>query len=550
MRSTRKPNSFIRAGAFLLAAGLCFGLLAMAGCNKDDGSGKVINFPVEEAPRSLDPAIARSASELLVVNNCFEGLVRQDADGTLVPGAAQSWEISPDGLTYTFHLREDNHWRLHADAKKLLGEEERDAFDTQVTAEDFRFGLMRALAPITASQSADALYAIKNAKAVHEGIAIPEDLGVEAWDRFTVVITLERPNATFLYTLTQSAAMPCSQAYFEATKGRYGLAPRYLLCNGPFYLSTMGDALVQLRKNDGYKKDWAVGPSLVNLRVQPSLETRLQYLGADGGYDAVPVPAALLAEGEADAYESILLQNAALSLLFNCDNAPLDNAKLRTALCAALDPAALGLESPGMLLTEGVRVGGGQYRTLAGPPKGISHDMNRARKLLNECELEGGKLQLTLLCAPAHDTLLRRALQQWQSLFGLALEVQIETAEPEELLGRLRQGDYDIAVAALPMGSSFALEALRWLAESGSAGNWMRYSSKTLDTLLQGAAQTEDDQACARACLQAEEHLLQNGVVYPLMPLASRLLLAPGVQDLAVSPAGDQIYFGYAKKLG
>jgi len=534
-----------RPAALLLAALL---LLPLAACSKDTGDGKVISYPIDTAPRRLDPAIAGTAEELLVINNCFEGLVRQDADGTLAPGAAKSWEISPDGLTYTFRLREDNRWKPHpAEAKQLLGEEAYNAFDTRVTAEDFRFGLARALDPATKSPGADALYAIKNARAVHEGKKRPEELGVEARELFTLVITLERPSATFLYALTHSAAMPCNQAYFEATKGRYGLSPRHLLCNGPLYLSSLGGNLARLRRNDGYREDWATGPAAVNLRVQPSMETRLQYLGEEDGYDAVPVPAALLADGEADAYESVLLQNAALSLLFNCGGTPLNDTKLRAALCAALDTAALGMPAPGALLTDGLRVGGEGYRALAGLPRGIAHDMDRARQLLKECGLDG-KLRLTLLCAPQHDTLLRRVLQQWQSLLGLTLEARIETLEPEELLGRLRGGDYDIALAALPMGSSSALEALRGLAESGGAGNWMRYSSNTLDALLRDAAQTADAESCAAACLRAEEHLLLGGVVYPLMPQAGLLLLAPGVQDLVISPAGDQIFFGYAKK--
>ena len=315
------PKHLTRLAALLLAALL---LLPLAACSKDTGDGKVINYPIDAAPQRLDPAIAGTPEELLVINNCFEGLVRQGADGNILPGAARSWEISPDGLVYTFHLREDNRWRLHPDAKKLLGEEAYNAFGTQVTAEDFRFALMRALAPVTGSSGADALYAIKNARAVHEGKKIPEDLGVEARDRFTLVITLERPSATFLYALTRSAAMPCSQAYFEATKGRYGLSPRYLLCNGPFYLSLQGEALARLRRNDGYRENWNTGPATVNLRVQPSMETRLQFLGVEDGYDAVPVPAALLEGEQADAYESVLLQNATLALLFNCGGPPLE----------------------------------------------------------------------------------------------------------------------------------------------------------------------------------------------------------------------------------
>ena len=123
-------KNLIRPAALLLAALL---LLPLAACAKDTGDGKVINYPIDTAPRRLDPAIAATAEELLVINNCFEGLVRQGADGNPAPGAAKSWEVSPDGLTYIFRLREDAHWKLHpAEAKQLLGGEAYNAFDTGI----------------------------------------------------------------------------------------------------------------------------------------------------------------------------------------------------------------------------------------------------------------------------------------------------------------------------------------------------------------------------------------------------------------------------------
>jgi len=155
-------------------------------------------------------------------------------------------------------------------------------------------------------------------------------------------------------------------------------------------------------------------------------------------------------------------------------------------------------------------------------------------------------MPLRLICAPAHEQILRRALQQWQSLFGLRLRAGIEPLEPEELWERLRRGEYDIAIAELRASSSFALQAMQDYA--AGAGNPMRYASDTLREILRGAAQMEDPAEAARAIRQAEAHLLQNGAVYPLMPAAGRLLLAPGVEGLDVSPTGDQIFFGRTKK--
>jgi len=181
---------------------------------------------------------------------------------------------------------------------------------------------------------------------------------------------------------------------------------------------------------------------------------------------------------------------------------------------------------------------------LAPPQPGVAHEPARARALV--LKMEEAEATLRLICSPAHERILRRALQQWQSLFGLRLHADVEPLEPEALEERIARGEYDIAIARLQASSSFALQAMQ---EFAAAGNSMRYTSDTLDELLRGAAQMADPAEAARAIRQAEAHMLQNGAVYPLMPAASRLLLAPGVEGLGVSPVGDQIFFGRARRV-
>ncbi|MDR0530493.1 MAG: peptide ABC transporter substrate-binding protein [Oscillospiraceae bacterium] len=533
-------KKFCQAAALLLSAVL---LGALPACKKDDGTGKLFAYPIDAIPVYLDPAIAESADELLVVGNCFEGLVRLDSNGKVAPGAAKSWAVSADGLTYTFQLRHGARWKLlknksSGTVNEMLGSKEAtEAFDTRLIADDFVFGLRRALSPATKTPGAQTLYAIENARAVHEGTAPASALGVRAMGDDTLEIKLAAPNATFLYALTQSAAMPCSRAWFEAAHGRYGLAAKYLLCNGPFYVSRWDGNLLRMYRNDSYQGESPPAPLAVDLKVQPDATERLRLLG--DGYDAALVPADAAPPPGANETE---INNATLALVFQCERLP--QANLRTALCAALDAKELGVSAPPGLLPGGVRVGGQPLSALAEPPQGIACDPARARKLLED----SGKRSLSLLCAPAHEQIMRRALQAWQSLFGLRLEVVLETPEPELLEKRLRAGDFDIAITTLRAGSSFALQALQELIFPGAA-NPMRYQSGAVEALLRGAAQTADPAETARACRQAEAHLLQNGVAYPLAAESSRFILAAGVEGVDVSPAGDLIFFWGAKKL-
>jgi len=526
MRSTRKIIHIItRAGAILLAAGVC--VCVFSGCSKDDGAGKVINYPIDTLPQRLDPAVARSPEELLVLGNCMEGLLRQDAQGGLEAGVAERWDISPDGRVLTFYLRGDNHWRP-------LDEPLVELADTQVIAEDFAFGLRRALNPAVNAPGAALLFPILNAEKVRAGELPESALGVRVIDRLTLEITLERPGGAILHALARSVAMPCNRIFFEACGGRYGLEPKYLLCNGPFYLTRMDGALTRLKPNEKYRgrSEELALPATVNLWMQQDAYSRPRLVGTE--FDAAMAPgAAELPEG-VTGYE---LKNATLALVFNCES--LADVNTRVAMCAALEPQALGYEAFPGLLPAGAIAGEKNYREAAGLPAGIRHDVERASSLAASAK---EKITLRLICAPAHETLLRRALQAWQRAFRLGMEARIEILEPEELQERLEAGDFDVAVVQITMEHSSALEALRALEGSKSP---TRYQSPILEALLRAAAQTDD---VAGACLQAEEHLLQNGVYYPLEGRSGLLLLAGNIEGLEAAPAGDMIYFKGVRK--
>ena len=139
-------------------------------------------------PQSLDPHRAEGVPSSNILRDLFEGLVAEAPNGELIPGAAQAWEISEDGLTYTFTLRPDGRW----------------SNGDPVTAKDFEFGLRRSADPETLSRYSSVLAPISNARAVIAGELPPEALGVEALDERTLVIRLESPTPYFLGLLTHS----------------------------------------------------------------------------------------------------------------------------------------------------------------------------------------------------------------------------------------------------------------------------------------------------------------------------------------------------------
>jgi len=191
-----------------------------------------------------------------------------------------------------------------------------------------------------------------------------------------------------------------------------------------------------------------------------------------------------------------------------------------------------------------LHVGGNSLRSLVGPPEPVAHNITRAQQLLGEVELS--RVALTLVCAPEHETLARRALQHWQQAFGMAVTVTIETInDPEALARRLQRGNFDIAVAALVAHSSFAAQALEDWAQPNSL---LGYESTQLENLLQAARAPQNSLEAAQALRAVEEYLLHNGVVVPLVPQTSLLVVAPGVSGFTASAVGDRVFFGGLRK--
>ena len=150
-------KAFARFGVFLAAA------LFVAGCGQNQTQTQDGDAPAAQGemvfhrgngaePQTLDPALAQGNWEDNIIGDLMMGLTTEDVNSNAIPGAAERWEISPDGLTWTFHLR-DHQW---SDGRP-------------VTAEDFVYGWRRLLDPKTASTYAYFLHVVKNAKAVNTG---------------------------------------------------------------------------------------------------------------------------------------------------------------------------------------------------------------------------------------------------------------------------------------------------------------------------------------------------------------------------------------------
>jgi ABC-type oligopeptide transport system substrate-binding subunit len=496
----------IKGTAALLLAGL---LLLLPACKRDTGADRDFYAPISANPERLDPQIAVGTPAETILLNCMEGLVRIAADGSVQPGVAESWEISSDGQTLSFHLREDAKWYTSKSFYDSMPDGFFDSFNTKVTAQDFVFAFRRAVTPSISSPHAEKLDLIKNAKQIRAGKAKPESLGVTAADENTLTITLTGSGEELLPGLAFAPFYPCPQEFYEATQGRYGLEPRYLLCNGPFYLSRWQEnsSSVILRKNPVYSGQEAVLPASVTLQVDSNSARYPAILGG-GMYSVCPLESAAdLPSGG----RLVSVGNRTIALAFNCGYV---NDKIRAALARVPDLSQFSAQG---LVPQSALLGGEQYREQAGTVLAAKTDAAKAKlTLAQEIEKQGiSTFELTILCPAEYEHDVRLLQQQWNAAFGLLLKAGLEVKSEREIQTRAEKGDFQAAVLPLTLRGQSPYSLLAQFGKD-SADNIFGYSSAKYQTLLDELQAAKSTQAALEAAKKAEEFLLNAGVAMPL----------------------------------
>ena len=523
----------------LLAAASILTLLA--GCGQDEERN--LYYPVSDGFSSVDPQVASGDGAGIVAANCFEGLMRQDASGKPVPAGADSVDVSPDGLTYTFHLRKDAIWYLTNTSKENLDTLPED-IDVRVTAADYAFGLQRAVDPNTGSAGAKNLTAIKGAAEVIARKTTPDKLGVRAVDDFTLEIKLSRPDPGLLQTLCKSYAAPCHQVFFEACRGRYGLALRYLLCNGPFLVWQFPDEMtfVEMRRNDRYTGDDKPLVKSVWLYAnadQADVEDKLRGGKYDAGYVDSDHSAALRRK------RGFTVQGVSGDLWgfwFNAADPVFADRNMRLAFAVSADAGAMEIpddaeEKTARLLLKS------DYPYYEYDPARIAADDETAGKYFRAAVATNDKLDadltLTVTTVPAMENAVKQQCQRWQRVFGT--DVKTVTVDPADARDELQYGDYQIAFLPCALGSLPDAELFsRFL--SNASGNPVSMADKAYDGLFTAITDGMTEAQKLEAYRDCEARILSEGYVVPAYTTATYFVCGRGVTGIvAVSP--DEVYF-------
>ncbi len=496
------------------------GTVASASGETTSDGEKVFRYSVNTEPTTLDPDKANSIGDNEIQHAIQEGLVR-NTGGEITPGIAESWDVSDDGLTYTFHLR-DAQW---SDGQP-------------VKAQDFVYGLQRLMDPDTASEYAFIGEVIKNGAAVESGDMKPEELGVEAPDDKTVVITLENPTSYFLSLIGASAQfVPVRQDIVEEYGTDYAAtADKNVYC-GPFVLSSTDNMTYVFEKNPTYWDVDSIKLDRCELSVVTDDNTALAlYESGDLDYVKIPTDQVTNYEGQDQSYmngnEDYLYINE------QSDNPLLSDQNFRLALNYGLDRNSYiqlatnnvytATNTLVMPLVSGVEKTYGEEYTLDSYP--LDGDKDKALDYLQKAMDDQGianasdiTITLTTTDQESSKKIAEVVQELWQDTLGINVEVKQVTYA--NIYGEvLPNGDYEIAYAGWGPDYSDPYTYLD-LFRGDNPYNYSKYQNDKVDELLK-ASQTETDAKTRMDELnQAEQLILDDGAFVPLQLRQQHYLL-------------------------
>ena len=514
---------------------ICFALVLMfilGGCS----APKTLGFDIPRGVDSFDPQLASSDPELIIVENCFQGLLDKDEHGTLIPGAAEKWEVSDDGLVYTFYLRRNLFW---SDG------------ETPVTADDFVFAFERLFSPETSAPSRSDFFNIENSEKILNGIYSKQSLGVKAVDAYTLTITLQNPDPLFPDLLTNAAAMPCNRAFFESTKGRYGLGLAYTIFNGAYYVRRINNYSYVLSPNE-HSKIANMEYSNVYLFVKDDPKANAVSRLLEETVDCSVIYPSDKEALEAEGFDILESENTTWTMVFNTKDEVLKNNKIRRAIAYSIDKTLLApkidenFRIADAFVPPCVTLNGEIYRETVGEKfAGFDFDSKIASDLFKEGleELGLSKITtLTILCTEEFIPAMGFVQKSVQD--NLAIFINLVPVTDSELEAAVAAGNYDLALIPLTPQYDNPNAIFSLFTDTD---NITGFYHEEFSKAVKSASQKEDYFAMAESFSVAEQMLLQAMPALPLFYETSYFAVSPRISGLDYSVYGGHITFRFCE---
>lgn len=497
---------------------------------KDSDSDKKIlylNNGIE--PTSFDPPIGFNAASYNALNNLMEGLTRLDAEHVPQPAIAEKWEISDDGLVYTFHIRENANW----------------SNGDPVTAEDFVFAWKRLLDPDTASPAAFLGYFIKGGEAFNNGEGSADDLGLKAVNEKTFEVTLESPTGFFLNLISNPAFFPVNHKVAQENPEWHTEADTYV-SNGPFKLKEWNhDQNFVFERNPEYWDADNVKLDEVHWAMVNDSNTEYQMYES-GQLDSSGIPADLaetLLESDDIFYEE---QAGTHFYRFNVTMEPFQNKNIRKAFALAVNQEDIvnyitkTLQKPAYgFVSYGFKdANGNDFRETNGDL--IKYDPEEAKKLLEQGMEEEGYSELPKITLSYNTSDQNKAIAEYlQEQFKTVLGVEVELSNTEWNVFLEDQKALKLQFSRSSFLADYG-DPVNFLESfiTDSSMNRTGWSNEKYDELIRLSKQEVDEQKRFDYLYEAEQILFDEMPIFPMHFYNQIVLLNPDVTGIVRHPVG------------
>lgn len=486
------------------------------------GEGDTFIFAQASECKTLDPGVSNYLSSSSLLMNMFMGLEMVGEDGsTVVPGCAESYDVSDDGLVYTFHLYDDLKW---SDGSAL-------------TAKDFVWSWIRELKPETASGCSNSLYVIKNAEAFANGECTEDEVGVKALDDTTLEITLENPTSYFLDMLCETCFVPVQQAAVEGSSTWSQEADTFV-CNGAYMMQQIDhDADYILVKNPYYKYADDVAVDTIKIVFIADATTALTAF-KNGEIDATNNLSAQ-AISEFTGTDTLKTFNTIGTTYFdfNCDN--ITDARVRQAMGMALDKEticanlmaakpepATGFVPYGVSYYEGDE----DYRTAVGDLQ--TYDPEGAKALLDEAVADGYQIPDSIELIVSNNDEVKTIAQAMQAMWkeNLGLNIKITTYESNTYWDIYDQHQFDIAYDGWTGDYDDPSTMLECFTQARQGSQWFDDAAMEYEDLMKKAAAETEPETRFGYFEDAEKLLFEDAPMFPLSYKVSQILVSDRVE--------------------
>ena len=490
---------------------------------------KVLYLNNGEEPTSYDPSIGFDAVSWNSLNNLMEGLTRLGEDHLPVEATAETIDVSDDGLTYTFHIREDANW----------------SNGDPVTAGDFVYGWTHMLDPNTASPAAFLGYFIEGAEAFNTGAGAAEDVAVKAVDEKTLEVKLTAPTDAFLNIITNPNFFPINEKAATANAEWFTEADSFV-GNGPFKLASWEhDVKMVFEKNPEYWDADTVKLDKVEWAMVNDSNTEYQMYQAND-LDVSDIPAEL-SETLLDSEEVQIEDQAGTYFYrFNTTMEPFTNAKVRKAFAMAVKQDEIvefvtknGEKPANGFVAYGFKGPDGKdFREAVGNL--VEFNAEEAKKLLEEGMAEEGwdtlpEVTLTYSTSDTHQNIAVTLQAQFKEALGV--EVKLQNVESSVFGSEQKELKYQLSRSSFLHDYADPVNAIESFI-TGSSMNRTGWSNAEFDKLISDAKAETDAAVRWQYLMDAEKVLFAEMPIFPIHFYNQVTLQKPNVTGIVRHPVG------------